>query len=105
MKINDVFKLTCYCYNECLKEYGITDLEFSECTVDGGKYFGLFEKLTSERKRRKRLDYCVDMDELQNLFLLIFYIHKVLKELGPFYNHLFVYYPYHRILVLLFQCL
>mgnify|MGYP006974604922 CR=1 FL=1 len=54
MKINDVFKLTCYCYNECLKEYGIIDLEFSECTVDGGKYFGLFEKLTSERKRRKR---------------------------------------------------
>ena len=64
MKINDVFKLTCYCYNECLKEYGITDLEFSECTVDGDKYFGLFEKLTSERKRRKRLDYCVDMDSL-----------------------------------------
>ena len=64
MKINDVFKLTCYCYNECLKEYGITDLEFSECTVDGGKYFGLFEKLTSERKTRKRLDYCVDMDSL-----------------------------------------
>ena len=64
MKINDVFKLTCYCYNECLKEYGITDLEFSECTVNGGKYFGLFEKLTSERKRRKRLDYCVDMDSL-----------------------------------------
>lgn len=64
MKINDVFKLTCYCYNECLKEYGIIDLEFSECTVDGGKYFGLFEKLTSERKRRKRLDYCVDMDSL-----------------------------------------
>ena len=64
MKINNVFKLICYCYNECLKEYGITDVEFSECTVDGKKYFGLFEKLTPERKRRKRLDYCVDMDSL-----------------------------------------
>lgn len=64
MKIDNVFKMICYCYNECLKEYGITDVEFSECTVDGRKYYGLFEKLSGDRKRRKRLDFCVDMDSL-----------------------------------------
>lgn len=64
MKIDNVFKMICYCYNECLKEKGITEVEFSECTVDGGKYFGLFEKLKEGRTRRKRLDYCIDMDSL-----------------------------------------
>ena len=41
MKINDVFKLTCYCYNECLKEYFLrADIKLIDFKIEFGRYHG-----------------------------------------------------------------
>ena len=64
MKIDRVFNVTVDCYNSALKDFGINDVELAPCTVDGGRYYGLFEKLKPGKTRRKRLDYCIDISSL-----------------------------------------